>query len=45
MVKEKNEKLDERDEQIVVLDAGINVEDMSDPRGVCCRGPLFAFRW
>ena len=45
MVKEKNEKLDERDEQIVVLDEGIDVESMADPRGICCRGPLFAFRW
>ena len=45
MVKEKKEKLEEREEQIVVLDGGINVEDMSDPRSICCRAAFIAFRW
>jgi len=44
MEREKREKLEEREEQIVVLDAGIDVEDMADPRGICCRGPLTPFR-
>ena len=45
MAKEKNEKREDREEQIVVLDAGIDVESMADPRGICCRGAMFAFRW
>ena len=45
MEREKREKLEEREEQIVVLDAGIDVESMSDPKGICCRGALFPFRW
>ncbi|UCG63376.1 MAG: hypothetical protein JSW12_11830 [Deltaproteobacteria bacterium] len=44
MEREKRQKLEEREEQIVVLDEGIDVNDMADPRGFCCRGPLFAFR-
>jgi hypothetical protein len=44
MAKEKMEKPEEREEHIVVLDEGIDVESMADPRGVCCRGALFAFR-
>ena len=45
MEREKNEKLEEREEQIVVLDVGINAEDMSDPKSVCCRTTFMAFRW
>ena len=41
----EREKLEEREDKIVVLDEGIDVEDMADPRGVCCRGALTAFRW
>ena len=44
MAKEKMEKPEERDEHIVVLDEGMDVESMADPRGMCCRGALFAFR-
>ena len=44
MEREKREKLEEREEQIVVLDAGIDVEDMAGPKGMCCRGALFPFR-
>ena len=44
MVKEKKEKLEEREELILVLDEGIDVESMADPRAICCRGALFAFR-
>jgi hypothetical protein len=44
MANEKMDKPEERDEHIVVLDEGIHVESMADPRGICCRGPMFAFR-
>ncbi|UCG08754.1 MAG: hypothetical protein JSV83_08940 [Desulfobacterales bacterium] len=44
MANEKMEKPEEREEHIVVLDEGIDVESMADPRGICCRGPIFAFR-
>jgi len=44
MAKEKMEKPEEREEHIVVLDAGIHVESMADPRGICCRGAFMAFR-
>jgi len=44
MEREKGEKLEEREEQVVVLDAGIDVESMSDLKAICCRGPFFAFR-
>ena len=44
MVKEKKEKREDKEEQIVVLDAGIDVESMSDPRAICCRGATFPFR-
>jgi hypothetical protein len=45
MEREQSEKLEEREEQIVVLDEGMDVEDMAGPRGMCCRGPLTAFRY
>ncbi|HUT70343.1 MAG TPA: hypothetical protein VMW89_06670 [Desulfatiglandales bacterium] len=45
MAKEKKEKREDREEQIVVLDAGIDVDSMADPRAICCRGPIFAIRW
>jgi hypothetical protein len=41
---EKSEKLGEREEQLIVLDEGIDMDDMADPRGFCCRGALFPFR-
>ena len=44
MEREKREKLEEREEQIVVLDEGIDVEDMAGPRGFCCRGAFSPFR-
>jgi hypothetical protein len=40
----KGEKREERKEEIVVLDEGIDMENMADPKGFCCRGPLIAFR-
>jgi hypothetical protein len=40
----KGEKREERKEEIVVLDEGIDVKDMAGPRGFCCRGPFIAFR-
>ena len=40
----EREKLEEREEEILVLDEGIDVEAMADPRGFCCRGPLTPLR-
>jgi hypothetical protein len=40
----KEEKREERKEEIVVLDEGIDVENMAGPRGFCCRGAFIAFR-
>ncbi len=40
----KEEKREERKEEIVVLDEGIDVEHMAGPRGFCCRGPFIPFR-
>ena len=45
MEREKREKLEEREEQIVVLDEGIDVNDMAGPKAICCRAAFFAFRW
>jgi hypothetical protein len=45
MAKEKMEKPEEREEHIVVLDEGIDVKSMADPRGICCRGAMIPFRW
>jgi hypothetical protein len=45
MAKEKKENLEEREEHILVLDEGIDVESMADPRGICCRGAMIPFRW
>lgn len=42
---EKSAKVEEKEGQIVVLDAGMDVADMSDPRAICCRGPLSPLRW
>ena len=41
----KGEKREERKEEIVVLDEGIDVQDMADPKAICCRGALSPFRW
>lgn len=40
----KEEKREERKEEIVVLDEGIDAEDMPGPKGMCCRGPFTPFR-
>ncbi len=40
----KKEKREERKEEIVVLDEGIDVEDMAGPKGFCCRGAFIPFR-
>jgi len=32
-------------EEIVVLDEGIDVEDMAGLKGICCWGPMSPFRW
>ena len=41
----KRERIDEREENVVVLDEGIDVEEMAGPKGVCCRGPFIPLRW
>ncbi len=33
-----------KEKKIVVLDAGINTEDMVEPASLCCRGPFFPYR-
>jgi hypothetical protein len=45
MADEKMEKPEEREEHLVVLDEGIDLESMSDPRAICCRGAMIPFRW
>jgi hypothetical protein len=40
----EREKKEERKEEIIVLDEGMDVEDMATPKGFCCRGPFFPFR-
>ena len=40
----EEEKREERKEEIVVLDEGIDVEDMAGPRGMCCSGAFTPFR-
>ncbi len=40
----EREKGQERKEEIIVLDEGVEVEDMAGPKGLCCRGAFFAFR-
>jgi len=40
----EREKREERKEEIIVLDEGINVEDMAGPKGLCCRTAFFPFR-
>jgi hypothetical protein len=44
MAREKMDKPEEREEHIVVLDEGMDVESMADPRVICCRGAMFPFR-
>ena len=41
----EGEKRGERKEEIVVLDEGIDVEDMPGPKGICCRVAISPFRW
>ena len=45
MVKENKQNLEELEEHILVLDEGMDVESMADPRAICCRGAIFPFRW
>ena len=40
----EREKTEERKEEIIVLDEGMEVEDMAGPKGLCCRGALSPFR-
>ena len=41
----EKEKKEEIREEIVVLDQGIDIDDMSGPKGLCCWGPLIPLRW
>jgi len=41
----KGEKREERKEEIVVLDEGIDVQDMADPKSICCGVAFSPFRW
>jgi len=41
----EEEKREERKEEIVVLDEGIDTEAMAVPNGLCCGGPLTPLRW
>jgi len=40
----KEKKREERKEEILVLDEGIDVEDMPGPKGICCRAAISPFR-
>jgi len=40
----KGEKREEKKEEIVVLDEGIDVEHMAGPKGYCCHGAFIPFR-
>jgi hypothetical protein len=45
MEREKRERIEERKEELVVLDEGIDVEDMAGPKGHCCSGAFIPLRW
>lgn len=40
----EEEKREERKEEIVVLDEGIDAEAMAGPMGLCCSGAYSPFR-
>jgi len=40
----EREKTEERKEEIIVLDEGMDVEDMAGPKGLCCRTAFSPFR-
>jgi hypothetical protein len=40
----KKEKREENKERIVVLDQGLDMDDVVGPRGLCCKAALFPFR-
>jgi hypothetical protein len=41
----EKEKKEEIREEIVVLDQGIDIDDLPIPTGMCCSGPFTPFRW
>jgi len=41
----EKEKKEEIREEIVVLDQGIDIDDLSGPKGLCCSGTFMPFRW
>ena len=41
----EKEKKEEIREEIVVLDQGVDIDDLSGPTGMCCSGPYMPFRW
>jgi len=40
----EKEMREERKDEIVVLDEGIDLEDMAGPYGMCCSGAFSPFR-
>ena len=44
MEREKRNRTEEREENIEVLDEGIDVEDMAGPKGICCRAAFIPIR-
>ena len=44
MKKDKRVKKEDTRKDIVVLDKGIDVDEMSGPQTVCCRAAVFPFR-
>lgn len=44
MKKDERGKKEETRKDIVVLDRGIDVDEMAGPQTVCCRAGVFAFR-
>jgi hypothetical protein len=41
----EKEKKEEIREEIVVLDQGIEIDDLIGPTGMCCWGAYAPFRW
>ena len=41
----EREKREEMEKEIVILDAGIDMEELTGPKMFCCRGPVGPFRW
>ena len=44
MQKETRDKKEEIKKEIIVLDEGIDMNDMAGPRSICCRAAVWLFR-